>query len=296
MVKSVIPLLLVVLVGAAGQAHAAILGPEISLVQGYTFDPVSERPPLPVSLTVEGYEGEYGYYLIQFNGPIRDEWKKDVERSGAELLWYVPKFAFISRVPTDQVDKVRAMSEVRWLGLYQPAYKVFPGLENWGGTQSLIVVFFTDEDELGLLDRLEALGATGIVTEFNAWNKSVRLDIDAAQIPEIARLPGVFWIEPYGEITPDNADCQWVDMHGYSSSDTTRTIWDKGVTGSSVYVGLTDQQLWMSHDLFRDTVNNTPSPTHRKVIHYFGTQGSASHGTHTSGTLCGNDETPYQGY
>lgn len=284
MMKSVIPILLAVLVGPA------MAGPKVSFVQGYSFDPVAERPPLPVSLTVDGYEDEYGYYLVQFNGPIRDEWKKAVERSGAELLWYVPQYAFISRVPADQVEKVRAMPEVRWLGLYQPAYKVFPGLENWGGTQSLIVVFFKDEDEFGLLDRLEVLGATGIVAEFNAWNRSVKLDIDAAQIPEIARLPGVFWIEPYGEITPDNMDLQWVDQHGYTVSDTTRTIWAKGVAGSSVICGLTDSQLWMNHDAFRDTVSNTPSPTHRKVIHYFGTQGSARHGTHTGGTVCGNDD------
>ncbi|UCG41735.1 MAG: S8 family serine peptidase [candidate division WOR-3 bacterium] len=291
MVRSVIPILFAVLLGTAvGQARAAVSGPKVSLVQGYSFDPVAEHPELPVSLTVSGYDGDYGYYLIQFNGPIRDEWKKAVERAGAELLWYLPQYTFISRVPEDQVDDVSAIPEVRWLGLYQPAYKVFPGLENWGGPQTLIVVFFRGENEYGLLDRLQALGATGIVAEFNAWNKSVKLDIDAAQIPEVAGLPGVFWIEPYSEITPDNMDLQWVDQHGYTVSDTTRTVWAKGVVGSSITCGLTDMQLWMSHDAFRDTVNNTPGPTHRKVIHYFGTQGSSSHGTHTGGTVCGNDD------
>ncbi len=271
-------------------ATTAMAGPRISFVQGYSFDPISEQPELPAALTVDGYDGEYGYYLIQFPGPVQDEWKKDVERAGAELLSYLPQYTFISRLPVDKASEIGGMSEVRWIGLYQPAYKVFPGLENEEGRQSLIVVFFPDEDEYGLLEQLQSLGATGIVTDFNRWNNSVKLDIDAAAIVDIARLPGVFWIEPYGEITPDNMDLQWVDQHGHTVSDTTRTIWARNLTGKYIYVGLTDTQLWMSHDAFRDTLNNTPGIDHRKVIRYVGTQGAGSHGTHTGGTLCGNDD------
>jgi len=261
----------------------------ISLSQGYAFDPLVELPELPPNLAVEGYDGEHGYYIVQFPGPVRSEWKAAAERAGAELLWYLPNYAFIARIANDRAAAVSALSEVRWLGLYQPAFKLLRGLDKASGRHTLIVVFFKAEDEYQMLDQLAALGADNITPEFNKWNHSVKLDVDAARIADIAQLPGVYWIETWGAITPDNADCQWVDMHGYSASDTTRTIWAKGVTGSSVYVGLTDQQLWHGHDLFRDPSNNTPSPTHRKVIHYFGTQGAASHGTHTSGTLCGND-------
>ena len=103
MLKSVTMLLLAMMVGFASA------GPKISFVQGYSFDPLAERCELPVSLTVDGYEGGYGYYLIQFKGPIQDEWKKAVERAGAELLWYLPQYAFISRVQADRVDEVRDM-------------------------------------------------------------------------------------------------------------------------------------------------------------------------------------------
>ena len=106
----------------------------------------------------------------------------------------------------------------------------------------------------------------------------------------MARLPGVFWIEPFGEITPDNVDVQWVDQKGFAGvADTSRPLWRHGVTGRSVIVGLTDEQVNIAHDMFRDTLNNTPGPNHRKVVRYFGTQGSMEHGTHTCGTLCGND-------
>jgi len=263
----------------------------IGLVQGYRFDPLAGVPELPSALVASHVSREHDYYLVQFAGAIRPEWKRNAERLGAELLWYVPRYAYVARIPVARVEAIRELPEVRWIGLDQPAYKLFPGLDRVDGYQTLIVVFHAAEDGLALIEELKALGCRNVVPEFNAWNKSVKLEVDGSQIPAIARLPGVYWIEPYGEITPDNVDAQWVDQKGYDgTSDTSRPIWRRNITGRNMLVGLTDQQLAMTHDLFRDTLNNTPGPNHRKVVRYFGTQGSSSHGTHTSGTLCGNDE------
>jgi hypothetical protein len=262
----------------------------INLVQGYTFDPLEKSPVLAQNLSAPSLSGDYSYCMIQFPGPIRPERKQAVERHGAELLWYVPRYTFVARVPTAAMKTIAALPEVRWLGVDQPAYKLCPGLDKAEGRQTLIVVFHYQENEQALLHELSALGATNIVTEFNAWNKSVKLDVDAAQIPAIAGLNGVYWIEPYSAITPDNVDVQWVDQHGYSASDTTRTIWHKGVYGRGMLVGITDGPVNIAHDQFRDTVNNTPGPNHRKVVAYRGSQGSDEHGTHTTCTLCGSDD------
>jgi len=262
----------------------------IELMQHYSFDPLVSLPNLPRELSAPAPDGEYAYYMIQFPGPIRPEWKRSVEKLGGELLWYVPHYAFIARLPVANSDAIAALPEVRWLGPDQPAWKILRGFESVTGLQKLIVVFHYAEDANRLVEELKALGAYDITPEFNAWNKSVKLTIDGSEIPAMARMPGVFWIEPYGEITPDNVDVQWVDQKGYAGvADTSRPIWRHGVTGRSVIVGLTDEQVNVAHDMFRDTLNNTPGPSHRKVVRYFGTQGSMEHGTHTCGTLCGND-------
>uniref|UniRef100_A0A7C4CF21 Peptidase S8/S53 domain-containing protein n=1 Tax=candidate division WOR-3 bacterium TaxID=2052148 RepID=A0A7C4CF21_UNCW3 len=273
-------------------ATVAFAGPRISFVQGYSFDPLSEKPNLPENLTVQSYSGTHGYYIVQFEGPVRPEWKKAAERAGAELMWYLPDYAFIARIPNDRVAAVWAATAVRWVGLFQPAYKLYPKLEAATGRQTLIVVFFKPEDPWQVTSQLLALGASNILTEFNQWNSSVKLDIDAAAIPAVAQLPGVLWVEPWGEITPDNENMQWVNMHGYSPSDTTRTIWRKGLTGRTMIIGLTDTPMWMNHNAVRDTAggSNVPGPTHRKVVAYRGTQGSDAHGTHTSGTVAGDDD------
>lgn len=295
MKRLIVPLaiLAIGLAGAKTTLPAELTGPmTLNLVQGYSFDPLTETPALPAELTATTADGSHDYYVIQFPGPVRPEWKRSAERAGAEFLWYLPRYAFIARIPTARVAAVAALDDVRWLGLYQPAWKLSPGVENTTGVQSLIVVFHYAEDGGAMLDQLASLGAYNFVPEFNAWNKSVRVDVDASAIADIARLRGVYWVEPWGEITPDNQDCQWVGQHGYSASDTTRTIWHRGVSGRGLIIGLTDTPMWMNHNAVRDTAggSNVPGPTHRKVVAYRGTQGSDSHGTHTSGTIVGDDD------
>lgn len=289
-------LLAILVVSAAGAKltlPTAETGPmTINLIQGYSFDPLQGLPELPAGLTATQVDGGHAYYVVQFPGPVRPEWKRAVEREGVQLLWYLPRYAFIARVPVARTAAVSNLPEVRWLGRYEPAWKLLPGLETTAGVQDLIVVFHYAEDGFALVDELARLGATTLQTEFNAWNKSVRLVADASVIPAIARLEGVHWVEPYGEITPDNMNCQWIGQHGYSPSDTTRTIWARGVSGRRLIIGLTDTPMWMNHNAVRDTAggSNVPGPTHRKVVAYRGTQGSDSHGTHTSGTIVGEDD------
>ncbi len=264
----------------------------INILREYSFDPLEGTPLLPLALTAAQPRGDYDYYLIQFPGPVQPEWKRQVEKYGVKLLWYVPNYTFVARVPVRRAQDVAALPEVRWMGLDQPAYKMLPGFDAVDGPQELVVVFHYEENERALLGDLTALGATDVVTEFNFWNKSVKLTIDGDRIPAIARMPGVYWIEPYGEMTPDNQDMQWVDQHGYSATDTTRTIWGKGVTGKGMIIGLTDTPMWMNHNATRDTAggSNVPGPNHRKVVAYRGTLGQDSHGTHTSGTIVGDDD------
>src|SRR5262245_31039521 len=73
-----------------------------------TFTPArGEQPDLPPGLTIAGYAvGQRGYFIVQFAGPVMEAWKAQVAAAGAELIDYVPDFAF----------KVRMRSEERRVG------------------------------------------------------------------------------------------------------------------------------------------------------------------------------------
>jgi hypothetical protein len=68
-------------------------------------------------------QGEKGYYIVQFDGPIRTRQKKKLEKRGVRVLDYLPDFAFIVKMNDETRAAVESMKEVRWVGIYQPAYR-----------------------------------------------------------------------------------------------------------------------------------------------------------------------------
>ena len=88
---------------------------------------LGERPAIPPGLSISGYaQDQRGYYIVQFDGPVRPEWKTTVESEGAELLEYIPDFAFKTRMTPGQAKRVGELESVNWVGLYQPAFKLRP--------------------------------------------------------------------------------------------------------------------------------------------------------------------------
>jgi hypothetical protein len=62
------------------------------------FDPLMESGPDRLaerSATKTFAQGEKGYYIVQFDGPIRTRQKKKLEIRGVRVLDYLPDFAFI---------------------------------------------------------------------------------------------------------------------------------------------------------------------------------------------------------
>ena len=286
---------------------ASVTGPMVlDFNQGYRFDPLVSQPTLPANLTITGYpKGTKGYYLVQFAGPIDYRWKEHVNELGGLVLGYHPNYAFTVRMDEATKAKVDQLPEVRWVGLLQPAWKLCPDEALMGtGTKQITVVLHPVESDGAFEAKAKALGGKNFIWDINEVNKSVRFDVDASRIPEIASLTEVDWIEPYGEWTLDNTDAQWVTQMGWRSTAPptgTRTIWQKGIRGDwrdgttyrYVVVGHVDDGLDPLHWAFLDpAVPLTAAgeyPTHRKVISYKGTYSRTSHGTHTCGTVCGND-------
>src|SRR5678815_4599266 len=91
-----------------------------------TFTPArGEQPDIPPGLTIAGYAaGERGYFIVQFDGPILETWKADVAATGAELLDYIPDFAFKVRMNPAQAAQLARLDSVVWVGLFHPAYKI----------------------------------------------------------------------------------------------------------------------------------------------------------------------------
>lgn len=114
---------LVATVGVVAQRPADGNAPAIHL-KATTFRPtLGEAPVIPDRLMRADFgRGERGYYLVQFAGPILEEWKAAVRAQGAELLDYIPDFAFKVRMTPETAAQVRRVSGVGWVGVFHPAY------------------------------------------------------------------------------------------------------------------------------------------------------------------------------
>src|SRR6266508_4860485 len=56
------------------------------------------------------------HYLVQFVGPIKDEWLRGVKRAGGEPRQLWGNFVFVVRADEDAIAKIAALPYVRWLG------------------------------------------------------------------------------------------------------------------------------------------------------------------------------------
>ena len=182
-------------------------------LQAGAFDPLAGTPDLPANLRLTAAAAEdTDYYLVQFTGPILPEWKLDLEQAGATLLDYVPQFAFVARMDKAMAGKITALPEVRWVGVYQPAYRLDTTLDKPlntalpGETSRVVVRAFTGESGSRLRTQLKALGAM-IIAEVpdSGGGPQFKLDLPTTALANAASLNGVAWIEPSVPYTFTNA-------------------------------------------------------------------------------------------
>ena len=274
---------------------------EIQLDNGIRFDPLRDgEPPMASKLSATtSSAGGRGAYLVQFAGPIEAGQREQLEAAGATVVAYVPRYTFVVRMGDAARTQIEGFAFVRWVGAYQPAYKLSDELAAAAGTTTLVVLLYPDADLAAERGALETMGGSIVEATDSGRNKIVRVTIDAALAPAITARGDVAWVEPYHQPMTNNASAQWVVQTNVTNN---RRIWDMGLHGEGQVVHTSDSGIRTSHNQFRD--DGVPIttfgdyPTHRKVIAYraalpgivFGDASGASfHGTHTAGSICGDD-------
>ena len=166
-----------------------------------SFDPLFQTSPvyLPQELTLQRYPGDgTGYYILQFKGPVLQKWKEEVASAGVEIFDYIPQFAFLVKMDNQSFKMVDGMDSVRWVGIYQPGYRIAPDLmgmlsekEDW--PLKVMVSVFKGEDASVLRGAMERLGGESF--EVSRGGERIRLLIPGNKIGDFARLSGVRYIE-----------------------------------------------------------------------------------------------------
>lgn len=282
-------------------------------LQSGVFDPTVEAPDFTEAALDQGEPTDYA--IVQFNRNGLGA-KALLERFGVRFFGYLPDNSFQAKVPAGLRAELRSDPAVRWVGEYLPGYKVHPRL--WPGSKdpgvNVTIRVFPDASiaKVALLLRSRYPEAVQNQLRENSVAPLARFTVPRAQrdafVQDAARMSDVSWIEPYSKIVPDNIDSSG-PIQGNADGAPGRTIFSHGITGTGEIVAVSDSGLDDDMCFFRnssDIDSVTPAtrtlppdigpmfPT-RKVLAYWVQPGadpydtSSSHGTHTSGTVAGDN-------
>ncbi len=284
--------------GESAQAPERYTGNPIRLLVG-TFVPVKgETLTISPELAVgrDAQDGP-GYHIVQFQGPIYEEWKAAVISLGGTVLDYIPDFAFVVYMDEATRARVEKLAEVVWIGPYEPAYKLSPDLADADGLLDLNVQTFPTEPVDAVLEQLVQLGAQVQSRSQQSIGGLMRLTIDASHLDALARVPAVRWIEPFYERVLFN------DVARSSTIMDAETVWsDLGLYGAGQVVAVSDTGLdtgslsTLAQDFLGSPTGCTGTGRIKATFALGRTNNwsdscgtsSGGHGTHVTGSVLGN--------
>jgi hypothetical protein len=232
--------LLILITGSTAYSQDAS-PPGTIYLQAGVFDPLQSHPDDAIVQAAQANAAGQGYYLVQFAGPVEAAWAEQVRMLGGHLLGYIPANTHIVRMRADDVTKVRSLPVVRWVGPYEPGYKLAPALRVQAAAVDpatvleLYVVVFPSAEMAALHTFLQTQGATIEAQNESGLGVLLRIRTPAGSVSALAAYPDVSWVEPYTMPTLLNqegrkiigAESVWEDL-GFFGADQIVAISDSG--------------------------------------------------------------------
>ncbi|MBE2236847.1 MAG: S8 family serine peptidase [Caldilineaceae bacterium] len=290
---SIILLILFLLPTSAALAQAPAPGDGTIYLQAGAFDPLSQ----PAVATAGVDAPPSPYYLVQFTGPVEEMWLEQVAALGGAVVGYVPNDTHIVRMTPATMAAVRSLPSVRWVGPFQPAYKVAPELTEAysavGAAASdpleLTVLAFPGESLAVLGEFLTAQGAAVVEAANTPIGPVLRVQASLAVLPALSQHPAVSWVERF--IQPTTANAEGRKLMGAEA------VWESfGYYGAGQIVAISDSGLSVQGALSTDFAGrlvrafapsemNLASAACTAKTTYTDLNG---HGTHVAGSVLGN--------
>jgi hypothetical protein len=266
--------------------------PSRLVLKSMDWDMRSGAPQLPAEIGLTQSEAlQSGYWIVQAKdsaGVLK--LRSSIQKLGGTVFDYVPHNALEVRLSIDAVAVLRSRS-VPMLPIY-PAWKMdSPVGVAWSvpaeeqAAMLVSVEYWPDLDLEEELLSLADLGAEVVGSYEIGRYLRAEVRLHAGQLGQLARQPGVRWIQESATGQLRNNRSRWVIQTNRPGD---KKLWRNGITGLGVIIGHIDGQLYLDSCYFRDPNVLVAGPTHRKVLWMSGGTGISSHGTHTAGSAAGN--------
>jgi hypothetical protein len=165
------------------------------------FDPLAGEPAMPANLRRSTTAAEQAALrLVQFTGPIQDDWYQAMTKAGLEVVSYMPDYGYLVWGNEVSMESLKTAAPVRWSGLYHPFYALHPDLVDPSKLSTEVEVMIQVYDHPGADTTIQAIQdqATTIRSPQHVLvyrNLGVRLASD--KLTWLVTLPDVVNVEPY---------------------------------------------------------------------------------------------------
>ena len=128
------------------------------------FDPLkSGEPKIAKNLRQITKDGLASWYLVQLEYPIRKHARDAVLKAGTQFGGFIPEGTYVIEMTPEQAARARKITGVRWVGLYQPAYKLrpryagSPGVLDVAGSRDYRAWLFGGQDMVWTMARMSGI-------------------------------------------------------------------------------------------------------------------------------------------
>ncbi|MBN1514811.1 MAG: S8 family serine peptidase [Phycisphaerae bacterium] len=239
------------------------------------------------------------------DGPLTKTQRETLARNGVRLVEYLPDNTYVARLGAGRTAQAAALDFVRSASELPASRRLAPGIGSVSfttphrrelaarGFEHLIVVLLEGTDPSVVSQKMAARGAEVVLAHRVAGRDLLEVRMPAGRAADLAALEGVRYVEEAPEATLRNNTNAWIVQSNMVVGGVGQTpVWANGLHGEGQIGGLIDGPFKLDHCDFEDPLFPDAGPDHRKVVSYYGTPGTNSHGTHTAGTFVG-DAPPY---
>lgn len=232
------------------------------------FDPATAVPAVPDTLKAVPASQ---LFIVQFISQPLEEYRQAIRAAGGEVLNYLPNHAYICRLSQAGARTLRELPFVRWIGRYEPAYRLDESIlaqvsRNSLKTAPYFIQMLGDDVQLKRLTALQIAGLGGHVHSAPDQGMLIEATLTPSQLLATANLDGVMWIEPWSAPEPDMDNVRVVAGANYVEGLA-------GYRGQGVKVHMIDSGIRATHLAFAGKLTIRTN------------SGSMSHGTSTTGCV-----------
>jgi subtilisin family serine protease/Mg-chelatase subunit ChlD len=290
------------------QGYRVKLLPDTNILNigDYNIDIEKDLPKLNANQEVpKSLVKTWQHHLVQLISPPNEEWIKKIEAEDVEVVEPISQYGlFVIGSPVN-VEKLKKLDFVAWVGLFKPAYRIAPNLKGLKGViKNLCITYVGTLSDSDFYQKLESLGAK-IVSKsednihFNNNLKLISIEILVSKLPSITLIPEVRWIEYESErmildersnqILAENLDGNPAPntgpVTGYAANLATLGISGAGTIITIVDTGVDNHNNATMHQDLNGRMAFWVSPPGAVATDTNG------HGTHVAGIAVGNGGT-----